>query len=62
MSAKVNDSFVTVICPNLHCTKPNNVPISARGKAMRCPYCNTAFRVPEGAVPATPDNDGKKKN
>lgn len=62
MSAKVDNKFVTVICPNLNCTKPNNVPIAARGKAMRCPYCNTAFRVPEGAVADTSENNDKKKN
>lgn len=49
MSAKLDERFVTLICPNLNCARPNNVPITARGKAMRCPFCNTAFRVPESA-------------
>lgn len=63
MSIRMDDNRVTVICPNLKCARPNSVPLSARGKAMRCPFCNTAFRVPEsGPDTEQESNAGKKKN
>jgi len=40
---------ITMICPNLSCRRTLSAPAAARGKIMRCAYCNTPFRVPEGA-------------
>ena len=44
-----SDGRVTMICPNLTCRRTLSAPSSARGKIMRCAYCNVLFRVPEGA-------------
>lgn len=38
---------ITLICPNLSCRRTLHVPLSSRGKVMRCAYCNSPFRVPE---------------
>jgi hypothetical protein len=45
------DSRVTMICPNLSCRRTLSAPASARGKIMRCAYCNAPFRVPERSAP-----------
>lgn len=51
MSTRTNsEGKVTMICPNLTCRRTLSAPISARGKIMRCVYCNTPFRVPENAA------------
>jgi len=41
---------VTMICPNLVCRRTLSAPSSARGKVMRCAYCDAPFRVPENAT------------
>jgi len=45
-----SETKVTMICPNLTCRRTLSAPISARGKIMRCMYCNTPFRVPDKAT------------
>lgn len=35
-----------LICPNLRCRKILKVPEGARGKIVRCQYCQTMLRVP----------------
>jgi len=51
MNTKTNcENKVTLICPNLTCRRTLSAPASARGKIMRCGYCNQAFRVPENAA------------
>ena len=39
---------VTIICPKLTCRKILSVPDEHRGKQVRCQYCQTLVRVPEG--------------
>ena len=39
---------VQLICPNLKCRKILAVPDELRGKAVKCQYCQTVLRVPEG--------------
>ncbi len=36
-----------LICPNLRCRKILSVPDEARGKVVKCQYCQTTLRVPE---------------
>ena len=44
---------VQLICPNLKCRKILSVPDELRGKSVKCQYCQTILRVPEGQkVPA----------
>ncbi|MFQ5805807.1 MAG: hypothetical protein ACE5I3_05085 [Phycisphaerae bacterium] len=44
------DNRVTMICPNLNCRRTLSAPASARGKIMRCAYCNAPFRVPDNGT------------
>jgi LSD1 subclass zinc finger protein len=47
-----------LICPNLRCRKILKVPEEARGKVVRCQYCQTMLRVPPHrrlASPPPPD-------
>jgi LSD1 subclass zinc finger protein len=38
---------VQLLCPNLKCRKILSVPTEARGKLVKCQYCQTMLRVPE---------------
>ena len=49
---------VTMICPNLSCRRTVVAPESARGKLVRCAYCDQLFRVPV----ATSGNSGAGVN
>jgi hypothetical protein len=40
------DTSIRIMCPNLTCRKVLAVPISARGKTVRCKACGIAIRVP----------------
>lgn len=40
-----------LICPNLRCRKILSVPDEARGKVVKCQYCQTTLRVPESKKP-----------
>lgn len=42
------EETVTMICPNLACQRTIAAATSLRGTTVRCAYCNTPFRVPEG--------------
>ncbi len=37
-----------MICPNLQCQAILAVPVTARGKTIRCSGCGTTIRVPAG--------------
>jgi LSD1 subclass zinc finger protein len=37
---------VQMLCPNLKCRKILSVPEDARGKLVKCQYCQTMLRVP----------------
>ncbi len=43
-----------LICPNLRCRKILKVPEEARGKVVRCQYCQTMLRVPPARRAVTP--------
>ena len=47
-----NETRITMICPNLTCRRTLSAPVSARGQVMKCPYCDSPFRVPGGANPS----------
>lgn len=44
---------VQIICPNLRCRKVLSVPDEARGKQVKCQFCQSALRVPDGRKLAT---------
>jgi hypothetical protein len=43
-----------LICPNLRCRKILSVPDEARGKVVKCQYCQSTLRVPEAKKPTGP--------
>ncbi len=52
-----NAARITMICPNLTCGRTLTAPASARGKIMKCPYCDAPFKVP--VKPAEEKSRGK---
>ncbi len=40
---------VRMICPNLQCQSILAVPVTARGKTIRCSGCGTTIRVPSNS-------------
>ena len=62
---------IRIMCPNVMCRRVLAVPISARGRTVRCRFCATSIRIPEkreAAPPkvdadaeAQPDADKKRK-
>ena len=50
-----------LICPNLRCRKILSVPEEVRGKLVKCQYCQTMFRVPDGNKKPEPVAAGKPK-
>lgn len=59
------DAGLRIMCPTLTCRKILAVPAAARGKTVRCKYCNASIRVPakkEPAVaPSLPPEGGAEK-
>lgn len=51
------DTSIRIMCPNLTCRKVLAVPVSARGKTVRCKSCGIAIRVPvqAGGADANPN-------
>lgn len=43
------EETLRIMCPNLTCRKILAVPVSARGKTVRCRGCATNIRVPSKA-------------
>lgn len=42
---------VRIMCPNLSCRSILAVPVSARGKLVRCKACGTNISVPAKSAP-----------
>ncbi len=42
---------VRVMCPNLKCRRILAVPVTARGKAVRCRGCGAHVKIPDKAIP-----------
>ena len=49
-----------VMCPNLRCRKILAVPDEARGRVVKCQYCQTLLRVPDPKAGA-PSGAANKK-
>jgi ribosomal protein S27E len=39
-------TFIRVMCPNLGCQRILTVPVTARGKVVRCGACGQNVRIP----------------
>lgn len=50
----MSDTPIRIMCPNLTCRKVLAVPVSARGKTVRCRGCGTNIRVPQAEKPEAP--------
>lgn len=58
----MGDSTVRIMCPKLTCRKLLAVPVSARGKTVRCKGCGTNIKVPAGLgepAPKAPPESGR---
>lgn len=58
----MTEQIVRIMCPNLGCRKVLSVPISARGKVVRCSGCQKNLRVPQAQdskPAATPTAESK---
>ena len=44
--SEMGSSLIRLICPNLRCRKILSVPITARGKTVRCRSCGMRVQVP----------------
>lgn len=56
-----NPETLRILCPNLTCRKILAVPVSARGKTVRCKGCQTNIRIPEGKPEADPAAKGRSE-
>jgi len=50
------NKFINMRCPNLVCRRVLTIPISARGKSVKCKGCGTIIKVKEKT------NERKSKN
>jgi len=61
----MSSSAVRLLCPNLKCRTILSVPVSARGKTVRCRSCGMRIQVPQpkstGPTPAAADTGDAKK-
>ena len=54
----MSPSAVRLLCPNLKCRTILSVPVTARGKTVRCRNCGMRIQVPAGTgSPKTPAAD-----
>ncbi|MEM7625929.1 MAG: hypothetical protein AAF333_09890 [Planctomycetota bacterium] len=54
----MSPSAVRLLCPNLKCRTILSVPITARGKTVRCRSCGMRIQVPAGqGSPKAPAGD-----
>ncbi|MEZ6235130.1 MAG: hypothetical protein R3B68_13160 [Phycisphaerales bacterium] len=51
------DSGLRIMCPTLTCRKILAVPAQARGKTVRCKYCNASIRIPPKKEPKASSGD-----
>jgi len=47
----MSDESIRIMCPSLTCRRVLAVPISARGRTVRCRNCGTNIRSPTTSEP-----------
>ncbi|MFG0273773.1 MAG: hypothetical protein ACF8QF_01820 [Phycisphaerales bacterium] len=45
---------IRIMCPNVVCKRVLAVPLTARGRQVRCRFCATSIRVPVKKEPPKP--------
>ena len=53
----MTEATIRIMCPSLNCRRILTVPVSSRGKKVRCRNCGTTLLIPQrppgkGAEPA----------
>ena len=51
----MTNSSIRLMCPNLRCRTLLAVPVTARGKNVRCRLCGTKIQVPNKPSGKKPD-------
>ena len=46
---------IRIMCPNVVCRRVLAVPLTARGRQVRCRFCGTSIRVPQKKEPPKPE-------
>lgn len=55
---------IRIMCPNVACKRVLAVPLTARGRQVRCRFCGTSIRIPdkkEAPKPAEAQDDTPPK-
>lgn len=55
------EQTIRIKCPNLTCQKILAVPISSRGRNVRCRSCGGTIRVPSTSKPTAPSEAKPEK-
>lgn len=58
------NTSIRLMCPNLRCRTLLAVPVTARGKNVRCRLCGTKIQVPakaKGPAPVTTETEPAAK-
>lgn len=50
----MTESSIRIKCPSLTCRKILAVPVSSRGKTVKCKNCGGMIRVPQKSAAAAP--------
>lgn len=45
---------IRIMCPNVVCKRVLAVPLTARGRQVRCRFCGTSIRIPVKKDPPKP--------
>ena len=46
---------IRIMCPNVGCRRVLAVPMTARGRQVRCRFCSTSIRIPQKKEPPKPE-------
>lgn len=55
------EQLVRIMCPSLTCRRILAVPVSSRGKNVRCKNCGAMIKVPDRQAPAPTPAPAKDK-
>jgi hypothetical protein len=50
----MSNDTIRIMCPNVMCRRVLAVPISARGRTVRCRFCAMSIKIPQAKPVAPP--------
>ena len=56
------DDVIRIMCPKLTCRRILAVPVTARGRTVRCRSCGSNIRIPIKPVDGAPSPQGGASN